>query len=65
MIYNLSKVLDWNTDKFVGVGMVLTMIISLFLGVDSNILTNIISGLFGYMSKTMIEEKNDKGGKLI
>lgn len=55
----LAKVLDWNTDKFIGVGLVLTLFLSLLNGNDANIQTNIISGLIGYMSKTVI----DKSGK--
>lgn len=53
----LEKIIDWTTDKYIGVGLVLTLILSLFLGVDTAILTNIISGLIGYMSKTVITER--------
>lgn len=52
----LSKVLDWSTDKFIGVGLVLTLFLSIFLGSGDNIQTNIISGLIGYMSKTVIDK---------
>jgi hypothetical protein len=47
---------DWTTDKYIGVGLVLTLFLSMFLGLDSNIQTNIISGLIGYMSKTIVTE---------
>ena len=59
----VDKFLDWNTDKFIGVGLVITLIVSIFFGYDATIQTNIISGLVGYMSKTMIVEggkSNDK-----
>ena len=59
MIRLLEKIIDWSTDKFVGVGMAFALILALSLGMDTNVLTNIISGLLGYMSKTVV---NNKGG---
>ncbi len=52
----LEKIVDWSLDKVLGVGLVLTLLISLFLGYDT-IQTNIISGLIGYMSKTVVQER--------
>ena len=53
----LEKIVDWSLDKVLGVGLVLTLLISLFLGYDTTIQTNIISGLIGYMSKTVVQER--------
>ena len=52
----IEKIIDWPLDKVLGVGLVLTLLVSLFLGYDS-IQGNIISGLIGYMSKTVMVEK--------
>ncbi|BAL84699.1 hypothetical protein SELR_pSRC400480 (plasmid) [Selenomonas ruminantium subsp. lactilytica TAM6421] len=62
----LEKIVDWSLDKVLGVGLVLTLLISLFLGYDTTIQTNIISGLIGYMSKTVVQERkveNEKSKK--
>ena len=62
----LEKIVDWSLDKVLGVGLVLTLLISLFLGYDTTIQTNIISGLIGYMSKTVVtevKERKDEYGK--
>ena len=53
----LEKIVDWTLDKYIGVGLVLTLFLSMLLGLDSTIQTNIISGLIGYMSKTVIQER--------
>lgn len=52
----LEKIVDWTLDKYIGVGLVLTLFLSMLLGYDS-IQGNIISGLIGYMSKTVMVEK--------
>lgn len=54
------KILDWSTDKFIGVGLMLTLFLSILHGNDLNIQTNIISGLIGYMSKTVIDREPRK-----
>lgn len=54
------KILDWSTDKFIGVGLMLTLFLSILNGNDLNIQTNIISGLIGYMSKTVIDREPRK-----
>ncbi len=59
----LEKIVDWSLDKVLGVGLVLTLLISLFLGYDTTIQTNIISGLIGYMSKTVVQERKVENGK--
>lgn len=53
----LEKIIDWTLDKYIGVGLVLTLFLSMLLGLDTTIQTNIISGLIGYMSKTVMIEK--------
>ena len=53
----LEKIVDWTLDKYIGVGLVLTLFLSMLLGLDSTIQTNIISGLIGYMSKTIVQER--------
>jgi len=58
----IEKIIDWPLDKVLGVGLVLTLLVSLFLGYDS-IQGNIISGLIGYMSKTVIQERKVENGK--
>ena len=58
----LEKIVDWSLDKILGVGLVLTLLISLFLGYDT-IQGNIISGLIGYMSKTVVQERKVENGK--
>ena len=58
----IEKIIDWPLDKVLGVGLVLTLLVSLFLGYDS-IQGNIISGLIGYMSKTVIQERKVESGK--
>lgn len=59
----LEKIVDWSLDKVLGVGLVLTLLISLFLGYDATIQTNIISGLIGYMSKTVVQERKVENEK--
>lgn len=59
----IEKIIDWPLDKVLGVGLVLTLLISLFLGYDTTIQTNIISGLIGYMSKTVVQERKVENGK--
>lgn len=62
----IEKIIDWPLDKVLGVGLVLTLLISLFLGLDTTLQTNIISGLIGYMSKTVVtevKERKDEYGK--
>ena len=56
----LEKLIDWNTDKVIGVGLVLTLILSLWIGTSENIQTNIISGLIGYMSKTVVDRRGEE-----
>ena len=58
----IEKIIDWPLDKVLGVGLVLTLLVSLFLGYDT-IQGNIISGLIGYMSKTVIQERKVENGK--
>ena len=41
----------------------LTLFLSMILGLDTTIQTNIISGLIGYMSKTVIQERKVENGK--
>ena len=60
----IEKIIDWSLDKVLGVGLVLTLLISLFLGYDTTIQTNIISGLIGYMSKTVVQERKVENGKI-
>ena len=55
----IEKIIDWPLDKVLGVGLVLTLLISLFLGCDT-IQGNIISGLIGYMSKTVVTEVKER-----
>lgn len=55
----IEKIIDWPLDKVLGVGLVLTLLVSLFLGYDS-IQGNIISGLIGYMSKTVVTEVQER-----
>lgn len=55
----IEKIIDWPLDKVLGVGLVLTLLLSMFLGYDS-IQGNIISGLIGYMSKTIITESKER-----
>ena len=60
----IEKIVDWTLDKYIGVGLVLTLFLSMLLGLDTTIQTNIISGLIGYMSKTvMVERKDNDYGK--
>ena len=56
----LEKIVHWSLDKVLGVGLVLTLLISLFLGYDTTVQTNIISGLIGYMSKTVVTEVQER-----
>ena len=60
LFHLLEKIVDWGTDKFVGVVMALALIVAMSLGLDTNIITNIVSGLLGYMSKTAPQVKNDR-----
>ena len=59
----IEKIIDWTLDKYIGVGLVLTLFLSMILGLDTTIQTNIISGLIGYMSKTVIQERKVENGK--
>lgn len=38
----------------------LTLFLSMILGLDTTIQTNIISGLIGYMSKTVVTEVHER-----
>lgn len=55
---------DIPTDKIVGLGLIVALILSICLGNGSELSTNIASGLIGYLSKGYIDQ-DDYVGKHI
>lgn len=49
----MSRIFYWSTDKFIGCGLVAALLLSMYFGTSETIQTSIISGLVGYMGKSI------------
>ena len=59
---------DWNTDKIIGAGLILALILLVIGNVTLGLLTgnypptdlpmNIVTGLAGYMGRSLLEKNN-------
>ena len=52
----MRSVIHWSIDKVLGVGILLALYLSIWLGGDVNFQTTIASGLIGYIGRSIQEE---------